>query len=102
MASNRFVRTSSNSSQIPHIFFGLKHGRYNYEDTKSQMSSLLVFNRVYRLERQLVMLVFSTQLCEYCPSTITLVYLSHPSPLPKVNIRYINTDIMWLGGDGGC
>ncbi len=28
------------------------------------MSSLLVFNRVYRLEIQTAMLVFSTQLCE--------------------------------------
>ncbi len=32
------------------------------------MSPLLVFNSVYRLEIQSVMLVFSTQLCELLPS----------------------------------
>ncbi len=43
------------------------------------MSSLLVFNRVYRLEVQSVMLVFSTLLCEQLslqvPLTFSLVYL---------------------------
>ncbi len=34
------------------------------------MSSLLVFNRVYRLEIQTVMLIFSTQLCELFPSNL--------------------------------
>jgi hypothetical protein len=41
------------------------HGPNNYKDTKPSMSSLLVFNRVYRLEIQSVMLaflVFSTPL----------------------------------------
>jgi hypothetical protein len=33
-----------------------------YEDTKPLMSALLVFKRVYRLEIQSVMLVFSTPL----------------------------------------
>ena len=36
------------------------------------MSSLLVFNRVYRLEIQAVMLVFSTHLVNCCPSTFSL------------------------------
>jgi hypothetical protein len=31
------------------------------------MSSLVVFNRVYRLEIQSVLLVFSTQLCKLLP-----------------------------------
>jgi hypothetical protein len=39
---------------------GREHGPNNYKDTKISMSSLL--NRVYRLEIQLVMLVFSTPL----------------------------------------
>jgi hypothetical protein len=39
------------------------------------MSSSLVFNRVYRLKILLVMLLFSTQLCELLP-------------LPKVNFQY--------------
>ncbi len=41
---------------------GQYHGRGNYKDTKIQMLSLLVFIRVYRLEIQSVMLVFSTPL----------------------------------------
>ncbi len=36
------------------------HRPNNYKDTKPQMSSLLLFNRVYRLEIQSVMLVSST------------------------------------------
>jgi hypothetical protein len=40
----------------------LYHGPNNYKDTKPQMSSLLVFTRVYRLEIQSVMLVFLTPL----------------------------------------
>ncbi len=44
------------------------------------MSSLVVFNRVYRLERPWVMLLFSIQLCSYCPSNI--LSRSPPPPLP--------------------
>jgi hypothetical protein len=40
----------------------LIHGPNNYKDTKFCMSSFLVFNGVYRLETQSVMLVFSTPL----------------------------------------
>ncbi len=43
------------------------HGLSNYKDTTNKMSSLLVFNRIYRLEIQSVMLVFSTQLCKLLP-----------------------------------
>ncbi len=52
------------------------------------MSSLLVFNRVYRLEMQSVMLVFSTPLVNCCLSTFSLSSLT-PPPLPKVNEQYI-------------
>ncbi len=38
------------------------HGPNIYKDTKPKMSPLLVFYRVYRLEIQSVMLVFSTPL----------------------------------------
>ncbi len=43
-----------------------------------------VFIRVYRLERQSVMLVFSTQLCELyvAPLAFSLVQLSPLSPFP--------------------
>ncbi len=44
------------------------------------MSSLLVFNRVCRLEIQSIMLVFSTQLVNFCPSN--LLSASPPQPLP--------------------
>jgi hypothetical protein len=40
------------------------HGLINY---KPKMSSLLVFNRVYRLDIQSVMLVFSTPLVNSFP-----------------------------------
>ena len=37
-----------------------RHGRNNHKDTKLEMSSLLVFNGIYRLKIQSVMLVFLT------------------------------------------
>jgi hypothetical protein len=49
------------------------------------MSSLLVFNRVYRLYLHSVMLVFSTQLFwTIAPLAFSLVHLPHPSPPQKV------------------
>ncbi len=63
------------------------------------MSSLLVFNRVYRPEIQSVMLVFSTQLCELLP-LYNLLSGSPAPPLPKVNVQY-NTDSVWLVGGLG-
>jgi hypothetical protein len=44
------------------------------------MTSLLVFNRVYRLDIQLVIMVFSTPLVNYRPSTFSLVHLP-PFPM---------------------
>jgi hypothetical protein len=61
------------------------------------MSSLLVFKRVYRLEIQSVMLVFSTPLVNCCPSTFSLTSPS-PPPFPKVNVQFIQTVIGWVGG----
>jgi hypothetical protein len=46
------------------------------------MSSLLEFKRVYRLEIQSVILVFSTPLVKLRPSNFSLV---HFPPLPSVN-----------------
>jgi hypothetical protein len=43
------------------------------------MSSLLVFNIVYRLEIQSVMLVFSAQLVNYSIAPLTLSLVSSPS-----------------------
>jgi hypothetical protein len=64
------------------------------------MSSLLVFNRVYRLEIQSVMLVFSTQLLHYCPSNLLSGSPPPPPPLRNVKGQY-HTDSVWLGGWGG-
>ncbi len=62
------------------------------------MSSLLVFNRVYRLEIQSVMLVFSTQLCELLPLLPSLWFTSPtPPPFPKS----VFSDSVWLGDGGG-
>jgi hypothetical protein len=62
------------------------------------MSSLLVFNRAYRLVIQSVMLVFSTQLCELLP----LVHSPLPPPfsLPSQSLSKVYTDSMWLGVGG--
>ncbi len=49
---------------------GPPQGLINYEETKPSMSSLLVFNRIYRLEIQSVTLVFSTCCVNYCPSNL--------------------------------
>jgi hypothetical protein len=62
------------------------------------MLSLVVFNRVYRLDIQSVMLVFSTPLVNCCPSTFSL---TSPilTPLPKVNVQCIQT-VCGVGGGG--
>ncbi len=64
------------------------------------MSSLLMLDRVYRLEIESVLLVFSTQLCE--PLTFCVVHLL--SLPPSHSQRTLYTDSVWLGGvwGGGC
>ncbi len=67
------------------------------------MSSLLVFNRVYRLEIQSVMLVFSTPLVNKRPSNLLT---GSPTPLPTlpcVNKYTVYTYRVskGLGGGGG-
>jgi hypothetical protein len=57
------------------------------------MLSLLLFYRVYRLEIQSVMLVFSTQLCELLP--LQLSPLTSPSSQSKV--QFIQTVCGWEG-----
>ena len=57
------------------------------------MSSLLVFNRVYRLEIQSVMLVFSTTLVNCCPSNL-LSELPQPSPTSQSK-RTVYTGSVW-------
>jgi hypothetical protein len=42
------------------------------------------------------MLVFSTPLVYCCPSTFSLT-----PPPPKVNVKYIHTEIVWLWGGWG-
>jgi hypothetical protein len=68
------------------------------------MSSLLVFNRVYRLELQSVMLVFSTQLCKRLPLNPSLWFTS-PNPAPlllvKVQVYLYKQCSVWLGAGGG-
>ena len=45
----------------------LNHGLINYKDTKTKCRLYWCLKRVYRLQMQEVMLVFSTQLCELLP-----------------------------------
>jgi hypothetical protein len=65
-------------------------------DEGTIMSSLLVFYRVYRLEVQSVMLVFSTPLVNCCPSTFSLI----PPPLPPFS-KLTYSVRLWGGGGGG-
>jgi hypothetical protein len=65
------------------------------------MSSLLVFKRVYRLEIQSVMLVFSTSFVNYYPYNLLNFSLISSPPLPCVNkysIMYVNKYTMRKGG----
>jgi hypothetical protein len=61
------------------------------------MSSLLVFNRFYRLEILSVMLAFSTLLCELLH--LNLPSGSPPPPLPPSQSQItVCTDSVWQGG----
>jgi hypothetical protein len=62
------------------------------------MSSLLVFNRVYRLEIQSVMFVFSTGFVNYCASNLFSWLAPPPPPLPWVNKHAIYTYTVCKGG----
>jgi hypothetical protein len=57
---------------------GRPWGQRNYKDTNPQLPSLLVFNRVYRLEIQSVMLVFSNPLVNCCPSRFRTYKIATP------------------------
>ncbi len=65
------------------------------------MSSLLVYNRVNRLEIQSVMLVFRPSFVNYCPSNLLS---GSPPPLPKVKVQYtvyrVQTVCGWKVGVG--
>ncbi len=71
-----------------------RHGLINYKDTKTKCLHLKnwpitgplrqVFIRVYRLEIQSVMLVFSTHLCELLALQPSLWFNSPPPHLPFV------------------
>ncbi len=75
-------------------------GTWNYQDTKSKMSSLQVFHRVYRLERKSVMLVFSTPLMNWADLS-----LSSPPPPSSRSKCAVYTTVCGCGGWGvgeGC
>ncbi len=61
------------------------------------MSSLLVFNRILRLDIQSIMLVFSTPLVKYCPCNLLS---GSPPPPPRVN-KSIYVFIQYVTGGGG-
>jgi hypothetical protein len=64
------------------------------------MSCLLVFNRVYRLEIQLVMLVFSTPVVNNRPSNL-LTGSSTPLPFPVWISTMVHVFIQCIKGGGG-
>ncbi len=61
-----------------------------------------MLKRVYRLEIQSVMLLFSTQLCDLLPLQPSLWFPSLvPTPFPVSKYSKVYTDSVWLGW-GGC
>ncbi len=90
-----------------------KHGLINCVDIKAKYRYLKkltcegtlrqVFNRVYRLEIQSVMLAFATQLCELLPLKPSFWFNSpHPSPPPSLYQSTVYTNSERLEGVGGC
>ncbi len=65
------------------------------------MPSLVLFYRVYQLEIQSVMLVFSTGFVNFCPSNLLSGQLSPPTPLPSVNKYTVYTYTLCKGGEYG-
>jgi hypothetical protein len=65
------------------------------------MSSLLVFHRVYRLDIQSVMLVFSTPLVNCCVSTFSLTTPTPPPSQSERTYSIYGTDRVWLWRVGG-
>ncbi len=61
-----------------------------------------VFNRVYRLDIQSVMLVFSTQLYELLPLKPSFWLTLPTPPPPSLCQSTVYSDSVWLGGGGGC
>jgi hypothetical protein len=90
LAAPHLLRSAANKQLRKHMNNGL-------------MSSLMVFNRVYRLLKiQSFMLVFSTQLCElFCPSNLLSCSPSISLP-PFQSKSTLYKDSVWLGGGGGC
>ncbi len=66
------------------------------------MSSLLVFNRVYRLEWRYSQSCwyFRPSFVNYCLSNL-LSGSTSPPPLPKAIVQYIQTSCGWVGVGGG-
>jgi len=64
------------------------------------MSSLLVLNRVYRRDTEVV-LVFSTAFINCCPSNLLSGATLPPSPLPCVNLYTVYTVYTYTVCKGG-
>jgi hypothetical protein len=80
---------------------GQRHGPNIYKDTKPLMSSLLVFNRVYRLEIQSVILLFSTPLVNQLPSKLLAGSSTPTPPLPCVNMYGVHVFLLCVTVRGG-
>jgi hypothetical protein len=64
---------------------------------KTLRDDLLIFNRVYRLEIQSDMLVFSVSFVNYCPSNVWLT-----SPFLKSKYSIYRQCVAERGQGGGC
>ncbi len=94
----------------PSFLLSPYHGLMNHIDTKAKCLDLKLltfkgtlrkmFIRVYRLEVQSVMLVFSNQLCELLPYNLLSGSII-PPPLPCVNKFTVYTYTVCKGGIKG-
>ncbi len=94
------ARTRGQNPLVNYIDTKAKCRHFNKPTCKGTLRQ--VFNKVYRLEIQSVMLVFSTQVCELLPLFPSHWFTSspHPPPPPGVNKYSVYTYSVCKGGGG--
>jgi hypothetical protein len=68
-----------------------KHKMSSSKKLTCQGTLRQVFIRVCGLKLQSVMWYFRPSFVNYCPSTLLLVHLPPPTPLPCVIVQYVQT-----------
>ncbi len=73
------------------------HGLINYKDTKTKCRLYWCLKEFIDWRYSQSCWYFRPSFVNYCPLTFSLVYLTHPSPLPKSHST-VYTNSVWLGG----